>query len=243
MPLDFPDIGDGAGRLIAVVVTTIVAGYGLCGRNDKVRTKEAIAILKGFLRREVKGPADSGDAIFARGVLAGVEWLTMENRPCPYAELEEDFDDAGGWMEEEGAYPDKAKHQAMTPPNTYQLASRESNLIIPSNIPDPYANLPKPQIIIPEEYQGLMNLTQEEIAAASGSGNQPPIARDNTRFRPPDSIEAAAERFSWVKALVEETGQRLSEDFQGESVAVTDRNAVIVGQGLQDEPTLTGNWE
>lgn len=207
-----------------------------------MRTKEAIAILKGFLRREVKGPTDSGDTIFAKGVLAGIEWLTQKDRPCPYVELEEDFDDNGGWEEAGTIVPSNSRVVEIA---KFEMAQQAR---VPSSSPiidpnDPYANLPKPQIIIPEEYQGLMNLTQEEIATASGSGIPSPIARDNTRFRPPDSIEAAAEKFSWVKALAEETGHRLSEDFQGERVTVSDRNAVIVGQGLQDEPTLTGNWE
>lgn len=62
------------------------------------RSKEAISVLKGFLRGELKGPADSGDVIFAKGIKAALEWLTQEDRPCPYAELADDLGDDGGWI-------------------------------------------------------------------------------------------------------------------------------------------------
>lgn len=164
------------------------------------RTKEAIAILRGYAKFQGKdaGPNNEhlGDMCFAKGILAALRWMTDENSPIPYAELTEDLPDDGGWEESVPFQPGQ-KFIPVQP----QLKNKV-------NLPE---YTPPPQ------------------------GTPPP--EEPSRIILPGSFEAEASKHPWVRQL----GNELV-DLQGGTPA-SDRNAVIVGQGLNDQPFLAGGGE
>lgn len=187
------------------------------------RSKAAIATLKGFLRGELKGVPDSGDVVFAKGVKAALEWLTDSERPCPYAELEGDMGDDGGWEEAQVVEANNSRVVNMV---KHQLALDAVN---PELGNDPYAALP-PTKLNTEAVSALLDASGQPIAIpnidTSGIGN-------NTKFALPGSYEAAAREHPWLRQV----GEDLASLHKG--TPSTDRNTVVVGGGLGDEPLLS----
>lgn len=185
------------------------------------RSKAAIATLKGFLRGELKGAPDSGDVIFAKGVLATLEWLTDNEHPCPYAELEGDLED-GGWEEA----------QVLVPQVGGMLPRQVTVAMAVAQGDDPYAAL-APTKLNTEGVSTLLDSSGQPITLpnidTSGIGN-------NTKVLMPGSYEAAAREHSWLR--------QIGDDLVGvqNGTPSTDRNTVVVGGGLGDEP-LSSYWD
>jgi hypothetical protein len=120
-----------------------------------MRTKEAIATVRGFCKHQARGP--EGDP-FAKGILAALRWMTEKESPCPYAELEEDLPDDGGWEEyqyrliapaTQVAPPAYREMQGMaSPPTMESLPSHQpTHLYDPSNPPPPDQ---APSLVLPD---------------------------------------------------------------------------------------------
>ena len=179
------------------------------------RTKEAIAVLRGFCKFQAKG--ESGDALFAKGILAALRWMTEEESPIPFAELAEDLDNNGGW---EAAQPIGLR--SFTKEESEQAAKAVVARVAQED--DPYAALPK-TLINTSSVTQLLDATGAPILNidTSGIGN-------NNKVLLPGSYEAAAKEHPWLA----EVGRELSSLHKG--TPSTDRNTVVVGGGLGDSP-------
>jgi len=187
------------------------------------RTKEAIATLRLFAKMQAKQvtfdketgapAAPTGDALFAKGVLAAVRWMTDPDSPIPYAELEEEMPEDGGWFS-----TDAIVH----PEHAFQSAP--AVIFQPDMIAPPPVNVPQfeaPRIIIP--------------------GEEPPDPNMNKKLSLPGSFTAALEEQPWLQPYVNEIAS--VQVAQGRHTYPNDWNAVVVGAGLESGPRLAGRGE
>ena len=196
------------------------------------RTKEAIAVVRGFCKHESKGT--SGDAMFAKGILAAIRWMTEKDSPCPYVELEEDLDEQGGWKEEQ--LPHKTlENGAFTPTQVPRVAPAPAPITAPpvvaavatTPIDDPYANIPRRDIDFGEVPQ-LLDAQGNPVVAnvnTEGLGNNPKVLL-------PGSFEAALKEHTWLQPIADDLRSR------HKGAPLNNSNTIIVGGGLEDGPVL-----
>lgn len=152
-----------------------------------MRTKEAIATVKGYVKFQAQG--ENGDP-FAKGILAAIRWMTEKDSPPPYASLVEDLDDSGGWEGQQKV--DNFIPAPMRP--TLVVALEDKNLIQghqPQHVPlyDP-SNPPPldeaPRLVLPDSMSS--HLTQhpwlqpylDDISALQQSHGGAPVMDNNS---------------------------------------------------------------
>jgi len=187
------------------------------------RTQVAIATLRLFAKMQAKqttfdketgAPAQpTGEALFAKGVLAAVRWMTDRESPIPYAELEEEMPEDGGWFNTDAIIHPGHAFQS-TPAVIFQ-----PDLVAPPPVTVPQFEPPSPsRIIIP--------------------GEEPPDPNVNKKLTVPGSFTAALEEQPWLREYVKDIGYLQVEG--GRMTTPNDSNAVVVGRGLEDGPMLAG---
>lgn len=183
------------------------------------RTKEAIATVRGFCKHESKGTG--GDALFAKGILAAIRWMTEKDSPCPYAELAEDLDDEGGWEDPK---------LVLVAPESPNRVAVHAQLPQGAVLDDPYANIPRRNI----DFGEVPQLLGPDGQPILGTSNVDHLGNNNKMVLP-GSFEKAAQEHEWIREIAKD----LKQTQRG--TPLSDNNAVIVGGGLEDSPVLAGS--
>lgn len=182
-----------------------------------MRSKEAIAILRGFCKREARG-AD-GDP-FAKGILAALRWMTEEDSPVPYAELVEDMPEDGGWVES----GTQAGAMVLAP-----APVQPARIITPEEYRQ--ETMPKTAQYVPPTGTGLALDSTTSLAPDALDLVEAP---SNPNLMIADRISTKIAENPWLREMLS-----VGADGQGR-VPIHDGNAVAVGMGLEDEPYFQG---
>lgn len=191
-----------------------------------MRTTEAIAAVRAFARASSKG--ESEDAVFAKGILATLRWLTDKDSLPPYAELLEDLGDGEGWLSEvqhdfrgdsqqllSGRDPLDASLQGLPPILTSEETARlQMALAQPDN-----------------------QVTVSPPSFAGGAGHPLEAGSLERQFSSAPGLAAQIGDDPVIRAVIEEFCHPTPE------FRPTDDNLVVVGHGLAKKPALEPMYE